>query len=59
MANIKTSRTIREFRYHDVSGKGGAGRPRQVQEQQVSDNWCATFGHRMKRRVCQTCGKRK
>lgn len=38
------------------SGKGSWQRDADVPDQQVSDNWCAAFGHRRLGDKCVTCG---
>lgn len=56
MTNIKTSRTIREFRYHDVSGKGTAPRPATVDAQTAGDRWCVAVGkHQFRNGICRNC----
>lgn len=37
-------------------GKGSDRRDTQVSEEQFSNNWCQTFGHRPVAGVCRTCG---
>lgn len=59
MTNIVTSKT-RAFKGSraDAQGKGTWQRPAEVPEATVAANWCATFGHRDRRRTgtCETCG---